>query len=633
MQSHRLSRMAKRLEEYLYNNAESKENYANLNTLKPRLQMVARFSGGGNPESNKSVNTAMSETAHRRINILKQRKFGAMDAFNSQRKDYEASQQKLMQNQLSNAQTHVQQQHILNQYQFHPNQHNMNLNQSQRNNSNSSIQNDAMINNDTTNNAALMLHEASNQRDSNVNQFQLNTNGASQRQTSESAPPREPIPRDSEKSNRIIRNQMKRLILLRHASKCSKGILCTVKHCFQMKNLWNHMKICRDKNCTTEHCLSSRCVLNHYRICKENNRARHCEVCAPVTKIEEQQNAEGDNFDDDLSLQSSLADADVNDFLMPHPLLRPTSAKSTTGEKVLTLAELNTEQEKLDQQKQFLHRLQEQQEMQLHHHRMSNIPQDSEQGLKLQKQQLLIHKCQQQFWEDQRLLKNLIKRHSETATKNKDDFSKAPQTPHHDPLLAFSDPLNNHSLDISSNSLSIRKQPPDDLSMIQTTKKMKTDNQASSNKFDFSNSEEIKTNQQWQNINQNDPANDVNQVILKKILVSEQFLPLVSSLIEHDYAWIFKDPVDPVELGLPDYYEVIETPMYLNLVKQRLIDRQYEHVDNVCRDANLVFDNAILYNGEDSDVGKMALEMSRIFKEGCAKLLNSSSNGRTQSGF
>merc|ERR1712151_512359 len=84
------------------------------------------------------------------------------------------------------------------------------------------------------------------------------------------------------KNKKAIRQQQHRLILLRHASKCTLGAACKTQFCSEMVPLWKHMKKCRSKSCTVPHCLSSRCMLNHYRMCKSEGRAATCEVCAPV---------------------------------------------------------------------------------------------------------------------------------------------------------------------------------------------------------------------------------------------------------------------------------------------------------------------------------------------------------------
>ena len=100
-------------------------------------------------------------------------------------------------------------------------------------------------------------------------------------------------------------------------------------------------------------------------------------------------------------------------------------------------------------------------------------------------------------------------------------------------------------------------------------------------------------------------------------------LKIVKMILDTNEGWIFKDPVDPIELNLPDYNEIISEPMHLGLVKQRLDDGYYETIDSFAREVRLVFSNAILYNGKDSEVGEMAITLSKLFEEQFKKIQES----------
>ena len=78
----------------------------------------------------------------------------------------------------------------------------------------------------------------------------------------------------------ILKQRQQRLLLLRHASICKAepGKCTETPHCVKMKEVWNHIKNCRDQNCDVPHCVSSRCVLSHYHRCKDSG----CTVCEPV---------------------------------------------------------------------------------------------------------------------------------------------------------------------------------------------------------------------------------------------------------------------------------------------------------------------------------------------------------------
>lgn len=94
--------------------------------------------------------------------------------------------------------------------------------------------------------------------------------------------------------------------------------------------------------------------------------------------------------------------------------------------------------------------------------------------------------------------------------------------------------------------------------------------------------------------------------------IARKCMPLVKKLMNHEYGWVFKDAVDPVELGIQDYFDIVEHPMDLTLVANKLEDGAYKDIASFDLDTKLVFENAILFNGEDSDVGLMAKELLDI---------------------
>ena len=96
---------------------------------------------------------------------------------------------------------------------------------------------------------------------------------------------------------------------------------------------------------------------------------------------------------------------------------------------------------------------------------------------------------------------------------------------------------------------------------------------------------------------------------LKKSDMRKKCMPVLKKLQEYEYGWIFNDPVNPVELNLPDYWEIIKKPMDLGNVKKKLDNDNYRNVDEFADDVRLVFDNAVQYNGLDSDVTQVAKTM------------------------
>jgi len=72
-------------------------------------------------------------------------------------------------------------------------------------------------------------------------------------------------------------------------------------------------------------------------------------------------------------------------------------------------------------------------------------------------------------------------------------------------------------------------------------------------------------------------------------------------------------PVDPVELSLPDYFDIIKSPMDLGSIKKRMENNCYKSISEFSADVRLTFDNAVSYNGDGSDVCKVAREMKAAF--------------------
>eukprot|EP00804_Cyclotella_cryptica_P008134 CCRYP_004622-RC/>CCRYP_004622-RC protein AED:0.01 eAED:0.01 QI:2408/0.8/0.83/1/1/0.83/6/813/1435 len=103
--------------------------------------------------------------------------------------------------------------------------------------------------------------------------------------------------------------------------------------------------------------------------------------------------------------------------------------------------------------------------------------------------------------------------------------------------------------------------------------------------------------------------------------IARKCLPVIKKLIRHEHGWVFKDPVDPVELGLDDYFEIVEHPMDLGLVEKKLENCVYKDIESVERDARLVFENAILFNGDENEIGMWARQLLDIFNDEVKSLM------------
>lgn len=87
-------------------------------------------------------------------------------------------------------------------------------------------------------------------------------------------------------------------------------------------------------------------------------------------------------------------------------------------------------------------------------------------------------------------------------------------------------------------------------------------------------------------------------------------------LLRHEHAWVFNRPVDPKELRIPDYFEIITKPMDLGTIGLKLDQGdEYRSFEEFCEDVCLVFDNAIRYNPKDNEVHIMAKKMKKYFQK------------------
>jgi hypothetical protein len=95
---------------------------------------------------------------------------------------------------------------------------------------------------------------------------------------------------------------------------------------------------------------------------------------------------------------------------------------------------------------------------------------------------------------------------------------------------------------------------------------------------------------------------------------------LLTQLKNHKWAWPFLTPVDPIALGIPDYYTIIKRPMDLGTIEQKLLNGEYADIYGFADDVELVWSNCFTYNQPESDVVKMAQAVKSYFDERFRKL-------------
>lgn len=102
---------------------------------------------------------------------------------------------------------------------------------------------------------------------------------------------------------------------------------------------------------------------------------------------------------------------------------------------------------------------------------------------------------------------------------------------------------------------------------------------------------------------QPDSADKKKKCLFKSEELKRALLPTLEKLYRQDPESIpFRQPVDPNALGIPDYFDIVKTPMDLSTIQGRLNAGHYTDPWQYVDDVWMMFDNAWLYNRKTSRV-------------------------------
>jgi len=80
----------------------------------------------------------------------------------------------------------------------------------------------------------------------------------------------------------------------------------------------------------------------------------------------------------------------------------------------------------------------------------------------------------------------------------------------------------------------------------------------------------------------------------------EMCAQLVQEVRVLENAEIFAEPVDPIALNIPDYYQIIKHPMDLQTVEKKILANRYGNAYDFYEDLKLIFQNCCEYNDNPS---------------------------------
>ena len=88
---------------------------------------------------------------------------------------------------------------------------------------------------------------------------------------------------------------------------------------------------------------------------------------------------------------------------------------------------------------------------------------------------------------------------------------------------------------------------------------------------------------------------------------------LLKNLMSKPDARYFENPVNVLEMDVPDYFDIIQTPMDLSTILNKLTEGLYSRLANFISDFNLIVQNSVEYNGEGHRVTRMARRLETVF--------------------
>ena len=351
-----------------------------------------------------------------------------------------------------------------------------------------------------------------------------------------------------------VRHKQQRLLLLRHASKCQHppGKCPVTPHCGNMKKLWSHIARCKDQDCKVQHCMSSRYVLSHFRRCKDPR----CPACGPVRETIRNSHAKEKN-----RTQSS---GGGNGLMMPGFDLPTTGSNdivSSSGPTPGTVASSS-----------------------------SSSPPAPDATL-------------------------MPKRKKSKTGHNTPSPSVTPVSTTSSPSAAAAAAGTVPSSSASSSGGKGDSASPMVCKPISAPAKAMPGSQGKTGKVAGKTEDHSLLNSFTVKEIETHLASLHRALQLPPAKLKAKCSEVLKALMTHEHGWVFNNPVDPVELGLPDYFDVIKKPMDLGTISRRIDTGLYHSIEDFVADVRLTFDNATRYNETGSVVYDFAVELKTKFVE------------------
>ena len=106
----------------------------------------------------------------------------------------------------------------------------------------------------------------------------------------------------------------------------------------------------------------------------------------------------------------------------------------------------------------------------------------------------------------------------------------------------------------------------------------------------------------------------------------EKFFEILKVLFQDNQSSAFQEPVDYIELNIPEYPEIIKNPMDLGTIKEKLENDNYSDINEIVNDFDLIWENCFTFNKVGSEIYKMAQYCKKLFKKQMEKYFKVGNN-------
>lgn len=458
----------------------------------------------------------------------------------------------------------------------------------------------------------------------------------------------------------VLRHQQQRLLLLRHAAKCQhEDNRCPVTpHCAGMKQLWKHIAECKNQKCLVPHCVSSRYVLSHYHRCKDVR----CPVCGPVREAIHRSHEKQKNMQALKQRHQEAVQQNQMGVLSGPTAAAPLPNASSAGGVHVQQAQVTAVEPDPKRQKTGVG-IQPAPGFQIQPRAMpqhtpaqslnavsqpppSAVPQFSQIEPSLPQPMSTVVPGMTPaplVTQPTAIPGTMSVQHPSSSLSHVVPLGPQPAPMVPQSLQSSQQPFTSRPMPVPQPSSSVPHEPtPEPQSSSGSSLELgvgplaqRQSQLAAVPGIAFSNGQVImpkytgpKPQEDHTLINcftveQIEKHIEVlnNGLILAPQKLKAKAMEVLKVLQSHQHAWVFNTPVDPVELGLPDYFEVIKKPMDLGTVRKKLENGVYQKLEEFESQVLLTFDNAMLYNPEGSVVYNMAKEMKSKFENDFARLM------------